>query len=229
MTQDCQQSHELSDKIKELEKKNKHLQKALEGIYEKDDLFMASSRRENEERENSIKLLKHDIDKLSNEKASLQANNQNLMSLLSKTLLISSSIDDHITRRLARILQAQNYPHEKRLDSPKVARNGASNSARLHNTLNEADSNEDLSDEGLDISQRLCDNLNSENSDETIVDANAKLQSSVDRVINMFEETNKQLCESHSIQNQLAEKLLESQKEVEDLQADLGKAKEASS
>ena len=99
----------LSDKMKELEKKNKHLQATLERIYEKDDLFMASSRRENEERENSIKLLQLDIEHLNNEKNSLKSSNQNLTSLLSKTLLISSSIEENINKRLTRIIQSQSY------------------------------------------------------------------------------------------------------------------------
>ena len=99
----------LGDKMKELEKKNKHLQATLERIYEKDDLFMASSRRENEERENSIKLLRLDIDHLNNEKNTLQVSNQNLSSLLSKALLISSSIEENINKRLTRIIQSQSY------------------------------------------------------------------------------------------------------------------------
>ena len=99
----------ISDKMKELETKNKHLQATLERIYEKDDLFMASSRRENEERENSIKLLRLDIDHLNNEKNTLQVSNQNLSSLLSKALLISSSIEESINKRLTRIIQSQSY------------------------------------------------------------------------------------------------------------------------
>jgi hypothetical protein len=99
----------ISDKMKELEKKNKHLQATLERIYEKDDLFMASSRRENEERENSIKLLQNDIEHLNNEKNSLQMSNQNLAGLLSKALLMSSSIEENINKRLARIIQSQSY------------------------------------------------------------------------------------------------------------------------
>lgn len=59
---------ELEDKIKQLEHKNKNLQSTLEALYEKDDVFMASSRRENEERENFIKLLQNDIEQITNEK-----------------------------------------------------------------------------------------------------------------------------------------------------------------
>jgi hypothetical protein len=53
-------------------------------------------------------------------------------------------------------------------------------------SLNEADSNQDLSDEDLDISQRMCDNLSSENSptdENVIIDANVKLQSIIDGIL----------------------------------------------
>jgi hypothetical protein len=114
---------------------------------------------------------------------------------------------------------------QKRGDSPSNTNTSASgkNSARSHGSLNEADSNEDLSDEGLDISQRMCDILSLENSadEAVIIDTNVKLQSSIDRILSMFDETSKQLSTSHSIQNQLADKLIESQKEVDDMKTQL--------
>ena len=70
----------------------------------------------------------------------------------------------------------------------------------------------------------MCDNLSSENSaadENAIIDTNVKLQSSIDRILSMFEETSKQLSTSNSIQNQLAEKLLDSQKEVDELKIQL--------
>ena len=87
-------------------------------------------------------------------------------------------------------------------------------------SLNEAtDSNEDLSDEGLDISQRLCSDRDL--GSESVEDANIKLQATVDRILSMLEETSKQLAESHSVQSQLADKLLESQKDMDDLRRQL--------
>jgi DNA repair exonuclease SbcCD ATPase subunit len=70
----------------------------------------------------------------------------------------------------------------------------------------------------------MCDNLSSENSaadENAIIDTNVKLQSSIDRILSMFEETSKQLSTSNSIQNQLAEKLLDNQKEVDELKIQL--------
>lgn len=87
---------EMAQKIKELEAKNKHLQSTLEGIYEKDDLFMASSRRENEERENSIKLLQLNMQQMSEEK-------KHVAGLLAKSLLLAASLDEHINKRAGRI------------------------------------------------------------------------------------------------------------------------------
>jgi hypothetical protein len=51
-----------------LEERNKILKEALEKIYEKDDVFMASTRRQNEENDNFIKLLQSDIQQLTNER-----------------------------------------------------------------------------------------------------------------------------------------------------------------
>ena len=83
---------------------------------------MASSRRENEERENSIKLLQNDIEHLNNEKNTLQMNNQNLAGLLSKALLMSSSIEENINKRLARILQSQSYSNNGNAGLGKIKR-----------------------------------------------------------------------------------------------------------
>lgn len=95
---------ELEDKIKQLEQTNKHLQETLESLYEKDDVFMASTRRENEEKENFIKLLQLDIENLTNDKCILQNNYQNLAGLLSKAHLMSVSIDEHVNKRLNRLM-----------------------------------------------------------------------------------------------------------------------------
>ena len=46
------------------------------------------------------------------------------------------------------------------------------------------------------------------------LDANLKLQANIDRVLNIFEETSRQLLESNSIQNQLADKLEECQQDL---------------
>jgi hypothetical protein len=96
---------DLEDKIKELEKRNKSLQESLESLYEKDDVFMASTRRETEEKENFIKLMQLDIENLNNDKCMLQNNYQTLAGLLSKAHLMSASIEEHVTRRLNRVLQ----------------------------------------------------------------------------------------------------------------------------
>jgi chromosome segregation ATPase len=98
---------DLEEKINELEKRNKSLQESLEGLYEKDDVFMASTRREAEEKENYIKLLQLDIENLTNDKCMLQNNYQTLAGLLSKAHLMSASIEEHVNRRLNRVLQHQ--------------------------------------------------------------------------------------------------------------------------
>jgi replication fork clamp-binding protein CrfC len=56
------------DKQRTMEQKNLLLENTIKSLYEKDDLFMESSRRENEEKENTIKLLQAEVEKLNNEK-----------------------------------------------------------------------------------------------------------------------------------------------------------------
>ncbi len=93
-------------------------------------------------------------------------------------------------------------------------------------------SNEDLSDMSLDhISQKICNTLGSLNlsSDETFmgeynlnpdliffttsynkfwnIESNTKLRNTIDKILNMFEDTSKQLAESHSLQAHLGNKL----------------------
>ena len=51
-----------------MEEKNQNLKKEMEKLYEKDDVFMASLRRQNEENDNFIKLLQSDIQTLTYER-----------------------------------------------------------------------------------------------------------------------------------------------------------------
>lgn len=46
------------------------------------------------------------------------------------------------------------------------------------------------------------------------LEANHRLQTSIDKILNRFEETSKQLIESHSLQTQLADRLEENQLEL---------------
>ena len=47
-----------------------------------------------------------------------------------------------------------------------------------------------------------------------MLEANHRLQTTIDKLLNMFEETNKQLIESTSLQSQLADRLEENQSEL---------------
>lgn len=57
------QIQELDERLKQVLMKNETLQNTLKSLYEKDDVFMASIRRENEERDNSLRLLQSELDK----------------------------------------------------------------------------------------------------------------------------------------------------------------------
>lgn len=85
---------------------------------------------------------------------------------------------------------------------------------------NDIDSNDDLSDDGLDYSQKFADNPINSNStepnDEAFIEANVKLQSTIDKVLNKLEEFSNQFPES---QVQLIMKLEESQKSQSELRA----------
>lgn len=216
---------------------------------------MASYRRENEERNNYIKLLQSDIQQITDEKYAqienynnkkyiffrniLTANNQNLLSLLSKSILISVSLDEHIAKRLSKISQNHNADFNSGTDSPKNSNHLSSTESGLHRSSgsSEIGSNEDISEEGLDTSQRIYETLaNSDLTDETLIgkfflynlnknlnkkfylkkDANLKVQASIDKVLNKLEETSKKLVDSHSLQIQLAYRFEESQKMLEE-------------
>lgn len=139
------------------------------------------------------------------------------MSVLSKKLLINSSIEDHINKRLARIIQSPNYLslNGKQTSSSLSFK---SKSSRNEPPNTDSDSNDEVSDEGLDMSQRIGDNLNNLEcaSDDNLIESSVKLQSSIEKILNMFEDTSKQLAESHSLQIQLANKLEENQKLLND-------------
>ncbi|CAF0917327.1 unnamed protein product, partial [Brachionus calyciflorus] len=208
---------EVQEKLRQLEMTNKKLQGTLENLYEKDDLYMASYRRENEERENYIKLLQADIQQITDEKNTLVLNNQNLLSLLSKSFMICASLDDQISKRLNKINNNQN-DGTGRVQSPKGSIHLSSTESGLHGSSgsSEVGSNEDISEEGLDTSRMYDSVINNDFTDEGLIDTSLKVQASIDKVLNMLEETSKQLNESNSLQIQLAYKFDENQRTLED-------------
>lgn len=122
--------------------------------------------------------------------------NQNLLDLLSKVSLITTSIEDHVNRRFNRILINNNSSMFSSVGTTAAAsangngsgggscsispKNSNSSSAESGLTgsdivINDVDSNDDdLSDDGLDYSQKFADNQNSnannnEPSDEAFI------------------------------------------------------------
>jgi hypothetical protein len=55
----------------------------------------------------------------------------------------------------------------------------------------------------------------------SLKETNNRLQSSIDKLLNMFEDTSKQLNEAHSLQTQLADRLEENQCELNDTKTKL--------
>jgi hypothetical protein len=229
---DDDDDHSKSLIIQQLEEKNKKLEATLENIYEKDDLFMSSSRRQNSEKETLLSLLRSDIEKLTEERDAFHLENQNLMSIVSKALLINSSVEDHINRRLNRIIS----PHQGEEEDDKETKS-ASSTATTTSTCEEDNDdkqkhcndthsdNESLSDEGLDISQRIVSESTTTTTttalstitDDTIIEASVKLQGNIDKILNMFEETKKQLIESNSLQIELADNFEMCKDQLDDL------------
>jgi hypothetical protein len=99
-----------------------------------------------------------------------------LVNVLSKKLLINSSIEDHINRRLARIIQSQHYSsnYNKQAQTginnkQTTSRKHISSCGELASEPLDTDSNDEVSDEGLDISQRIGDNLNTIETDDNLI------------------------------------------------------------
>lgn len=100
--------------------------------------------------------------------------NQNLVNLLSKVSLITSSIEDHVNRRFNRILVTNNSLFGSCSISPKNSNSSSAESgltggsSDMMMNINDVDSNDDdLSDDGLDYSQKFADNrVNNNNNNE---------------------------------------------------------------
>lgn len=104
--------------------------------------------------------------------------NQNLVNLLSKVSLITSSIEDHVNRRFNRILLTNNSLFGSCSISPKNSNSSSAESGLTGGSsdmmnINDVDSNDDdLSDDGLDYSQKFADNRinnNNEPNDEAFI------------------------------------------------------------
>lgn len=95
-----------------------------------------------------------------------------MLSLLSKSILISVSLDEHIAKRLSKISQNYNADFNNGTESPKDSNHLSSTESGLHRSSgsSEIGSNEDISEEGLDTSHRIYDTLaNSDFTDETLI------------------------------------------------------------
>lgn len=178
------------------------------------------------------------------------AANQNLVAALTKTLSNNSSIEEHINRRINLIIQSGQDLNFESTSSPrnrsfnnndslsnKNLSNRDSNSSpstSIHDSHSTDQSSRGSSPASLkDIapSPRLSasDQIDNQNENlpsdleitpETILQSNLKIQSSVEKVLDMFEDTSKQLVESHFLQNQLSTRLEESQKCYAELQSE---------
>ena len=110
----------------------------MEKLYEKDDVFMASLRRQNEENDNFIKLLQSDIQSMTDERNTLLQTNHNLINILSKTMLANTSIEDHVNRRIAKIINMHNKLSKQasRVTSPKNLLTGSTITSNSNSNQN---------------------------------------------------------------------------------------------
>jgi hypothetical protein len=119
----------------------------------------------------------------------LKHNQKNLLNIISKSFLMTNSLDEHIIRRLTRLSAQSITKSNGRITSPKYSNTNQNQtflvvpSARSSGSVGaesmsgsdlheDSESNEDLSDEGLDVSQRLIiesSPQNETNSDEAIL------------------------------------------------------------
>ncbi|XP_041366390.1 A-kinase anchor protein 9-like isoform X3 [Gigantopelta aegis] len=239
------ESDQKDEKIKQLEATVKDLTERLEQYDQEEEVLSGRRQREAAEDSNLVNMLKSDFERISAERNTVQKANDHLLQTLSDSVKACVSVEDRINRNLTKILTQSashdssderpraswrtNYEaeHELSRDRRNLDVAGRASSPNEQGNLSQDSSNlaetsilSLATDEGLDVSQRFTDSIFTgpdleQEEEEIVTDSRLRLQESVNKLLDMIEQSTQQLHETKRTQQELVEALAARSDELE--------------
>ncbi|XP_071157946.1 A-kinase anchor protein 9-like isoform X3 [Mytilus edulis] len=203
-------------KIKDLEEEIKKLTQRLQDQIEEERLILMRREKESQEDQNLELMLKSDLERVNNDRESVQKTNEQLLQLLSDSVKTYLNVEDSINKKLVKMVtegdkstgsKGRSPPRDQQRSPPLGAEGGADGDG---DSLQETSILSNVTDEGLDLSQRISESIFQgpeldKEGEELLRDASHRLQNSVSRLLEMIEETTNQLLEARNTQHQLVD------------------------
>ncbi|XP_063421715.1 A-kinase anchor protein 9-like isoform X4 [Mytilus trossulus] len=203
-------------KIKDLEDEIKKLTQRLQDQIEEERLILMRREKESQEDQNLELMLKSDLERVNNDRESVQRTNEQLLQLLSDSVKTYLNVEDSINKKLVKMVtegdkstgsKGRSPPRDQQRSPPLGAEGGAEGDG---DSLQETSILSNVTDEGLDLSQRISESIFQgpeldKEGEELLRDASHRLQNSVSRLLEMIEETTNQLLEARNTQHQLVD------------------------
>ncbi|WAQ94540.1 PCNT-like protein [Mya arenaria] len=177
--------------------------------------------REKQEERNLTAMLREDIERLNGDREAMQTTNEHLLSLLSDSVKTYMTVDEGITRRMKTMMEKSGVkvpaPGSGKRTPPPGKKSPSASPGRLSparaedaDNLQETSILSNITDEGLDLSQRICDSIFqgpdlASEEEELLIDSGSRLRTSVTHLLEVLEETTSQLLDTRSTQAQLAD------------------------
>ncbi|XP_060082601.1 A-kinase anchor protein 9-like [Ylistrum balloti] len=218
---------EKDEKIKQLEAEIQALNGQLKKQTEEENLILLRREREAQEDQNLEELLRQDVSRVNKERDAIQQTNEHLLQLLSDAVKTFMSVEEVIGKKLSKIVvDTGDQSGQSGVKSPRSAEQSqgspeGAEGGEFHDSGDVPQETSILSnDEGLDLSQRLCESifLDSEG-EELLTDASQRLQGSVTRLLDMIEDTTHQLTDARRTQHDLVSTLSSGQQESQSLES----------
>ncbi|XP_033761449.1 nucleoprotein TPR-like isoform X2 [Pecten maximus] len=218
---------EKDQKILQLEEEIQALNGQLKKQKEEENMILLRREREAQEDQNLEELLRQDVSRVNKEREAIQQTNEHLMQLLSDAVKTFMSVEESIGKKLSKIVvDTGDQSAHSGAKSPRSAEQShggplGAEGGEFHDSGDVPQETSILSnDEGLDLSQRLCESifLDSEG-EELLTDASQRLQGSVTRLLDMIEDTTHQLTDARQTQHDLVSTLSSGQQESQTLES----------
>ncbi|XP_052799016.1 A-kinase anchor protein 9-like isoform X3 [Mya arenaria] len=212
---------ELQARVKELEAEVIDLRARLGAELERQGDTLERIDREKQEERNLTAMLREDIERLNGDREAMQTTNEHLLSLLSDSVKTYMTVDEGITRRMKTMMEKSGVkvpaPGSGKRTPPPGKKSPSASPGRLSparaedaDNLQETSILSNITDEGLDLSQRICDSIFqgpdlASEEEELLIDSGSRLRTSVTHLLEVLEETTSQLLDTRSTQAQLAD------------------------
>ncbi|KAH3717233.1 hypothetical protein DPMN_060014, partial [Dreissena polymorpha] len=236
---------DLRARVRELEAEVEDLRLRLAAEVDRQGDHLERLDREKQEERNLVSMLREDIERLNTDRDALQTTNEHLLGLLSDAVKTYMTVDESITKKMKVIMEksavkgqllrpgsGKRTPPPPGKKSPNVSP-GRLSPARAEDGENPEETSilSNVTDEGLDLSQRISDSIFqgpelASEEEELLIDSGSRLRTSVNHLLDMIEETTSALLQTRTTQADMADAIEGRGADVDSLSARCGDLEE---